>query len=72
MNKKADPIHIYTQLDFFPEKNTLVLKDKNGFINKNYGFTTFFCCYPTISYQMMSHHDHQYHIMKSSYTQMLC
>ena len=50
---------------FYTEKNTIVLKDKNGFIKKKYGFIT---CdviiqqYPTISRIICVNQ-----VMKSSY-----
>ena len=53
MNKKGDQYtHIATSsASFSPEKkNALVWKDKNGFI-------TIFCNYPTISRQIMDHHE---------------
>ena len=57
MNKKRRSIHILVELVFFVKKknNTLVWKDKNGFIKKKYGFITFFGYYTTISHEMMDH-----------------
>ena len=43
--KRSNNTHIVklaSSASFSPEKNTLVWKDKNGFIKKKHGFITFF------------------------------